>query len=117
MARHSLVLTGREHFEWNPRVRNVHRDQDRGAVPEQQSLLPGPARVVLRRHEDRAAFGVLQHVVVRLGVDGEAVVGGPIQDGLAAATQDRDVERLDLDLLQHLGRAGGLGATGREVQR
>src|SRR5207237_8671316 len=41
------------------------------------------------------------------GVDREAIVGGPVQHGLAAAAQDGDVEGADLDLLQDLDSTAG----------
>ena len=86
---------------------NLESNQHRRAVAEQQPLLLGPIGVVLGRHEDRAALRVVQDVKARLGVDREAIVGGPVQHGLAAAAQDGDVEGADLDPLQDLDSTAG----------
>src|SRR5438045_924504 len=53
-----------------------------------------------RGHEDRTARGVEVENFGCVGRQAEAVLRRPPADGLAATTQDRDVERVDPDLLE-----------------
>ena len=84
---------------------------DRRAVAD--GLPAGRGRVRIERggHEDRAPVGIEIEDLRRVGRQPEAVILGPQADLVAAAAQDRDVERVDR-LQDHLGFTGRLAPGG-----
>jgi hypothetical protein len=88
--------------ERHPRVVRRHGDVDGGAVTDLLTLRLRGVGVEDRGHEDRAACGVEVEDLGSVRGETEAVLRGPASDGLAAALEDGDVERVDLDLHQHL---------------
>src|SRR5437867_5659616 len=96
----SSVLAGGEDAKRDPGVRGRDRDMDRRAVTDLLALGLCRVRVEDRRHEDRAARRVEVEDLGGIRWETEAVLGGPASDRLAAAAEDRDVERVDLHLHQ-----------------
>ena len=94
----------------DPRVVGRDRDVDRRPVTDRLAALGGGVGVEHGGEEDRRARGVEVEDLGRVGRQPEAVIGRPLADRDGPAAQDRDVERVDADLEQLLGRAaGGVG--------
>ena len=105
-------LAERQDPQRDPRV--VGRDRDVDGRPVTDLLAAGRGRVGVEGggEEDRAARRVEVEDLGRVGREAEAVVRGPLADRRRATAQDGDVEGVDLDLHQLLGRAGGAAARG-----
>ena len=86
----------------NPKVWRLHSDQDRSAITRQLATCPGSSRIILGRHENRASFGIDEETGTGIVTEEEAIAGRPVQYLLPTAAQHRDIERLNLHLLQHL---------------
>jgi hypothetical protein len=69
---------------------------DRRPVADVLAARRGGVRVERGREEDRAAVRVEVEDLGRIRRQAEAVRGGPLADGRAAAPEDGDVERVDL---------------------
>src|SRR6266566_4399794 len=97
-------------------MRCSHRNQDRRAISLNLVACPGSSGVELRGHKNGAALGIGEQMGASIALYGKAVAGSPVQHCLSATTQHCDVERFDLDLLQHLRGIGRRGATS-ELER
>ena len=89
----------REDLQRDPEPRRVHGDQQWHAVACLLMPLQRERRVVFRGHEDGAGRRVAEQVGLDLRRNQEPVVRAPVDDRLATALEDGDVERLDLHLL------------------
>ena len=78
--------------------------------PAGEALRDRGGGVELGGHEVGRAAGVELERVGRVVGEREALLGGPVGDRPAAALQDRDVERVDADLLEDLRRRRPSGA-------
>src|SRR2546421_5151475 len=57
--------------------------------------------IVLGSHENRTPIGVAKQMGPCVAIQEKPVFGGPVQHGLPTASQNRDIERFDLHLLQY----------------
>src|SRR5271157_3147147 len=87
-----------------------HSNQDRRAISLNLVACPGSSGVELRGHEDGAALGIREQMRTSIALHGKAVAGSPVQHCLSAASQNCNIERFDLDLLQHLRGISGRSA-------
>ena len=86
---------------------------DRRAVADRLAARRGGIGVEAGGQEDRAALGVEVEHLGRVGRQPEAVRLGPRADVVAAALEDRDVERVDPRLEEDLERRQAAGAASR----
>src|SRR2546426_7505611 len=91
-------------------MRRSHRNQDRRAISLNLVACPGSSGVELRSHEDGATHGIREQMRSSIALHGKAVAGSPVQHCLSASPQHCDIERFDLELLQHLSGISGRGA-------
>ena len=82
----------------HPWVVGRDRGHDRRAVADALAEVAGALGVELGGHEHGAARGVEVEYLGRVGREEEAVLQRPLADLVAAAGEDRDVERVDLRL-------------------
>ncbi len=100
----------------HPRFVGRDGQHDRRAVAGLLAEGRGARRVEARGHEDLRTLRVEVEHLRRVGREQEAVVDRPATDRVTAAAEDRDVERVDLHLLEHFGVVGD-GAGGRRRTR
>jgi len=94
-----------EDAERHPRVVGRDLDVDGDAVAAAEALLHGRRRVELRGHEVRRTLRVEVEDLGHVTREVEPLLVRPLRHGLAAAAEDRHVERVDTHLLEHLDRA------------
>src|SRR5579884_4039416 len=108
-----FLSSERQRLEWYPDVSSAHGYQNGGAVALKSSASLGRAGIELCRHKDGAAFSVCQQVIARFGIEEETIVACPFQYLQAAPTDDRDIQRLDLDPFEN----GGAGCRSCSVKK
>ena len=117
---HDLLagLAQAEDAQRHPRVVGRDGDVHRGPVPDLLAPFGGRVRIERRGEEDLAARRVELEHLGRIRREAEPMVGRPAADLVGAATQDRDVQRVDGDLHEDLGlTGGGPHGIGREEAR
>src|SRR5262249_27866301 len=109
-----LVEAEAEDVERHPWVRGRDREHDRRAVTRVLRELPSLLGIEACGHEDRAAARVEVEHLRRVGREQETVIDSPLAHCVAAALQDREVERVDLRLLQYFDAVRPMARVGHQ---
>ena len=83
-------------------MRRLHGDQNWSAVALDLMTSLCSGGIIFGSHENRTSIGVGKQMGACVAIQEKAVFGGPVQHSLPAASQNRDIERFDLHLLQYL---------------